>query len=222
MEIITKEYKVYNFKELDKEVQEKLIEKEKRQQNEFYCDTFLQEDMNCSASCLLEKYFGKDTKLDNVYYDLSYSQGSGSMIEFTINIEDLNNKYHILSSEEMKFIKDISLVDDIKVYHDDNYYVHEYTFNIKYDDCFGYYDYEDIKDSYNISEEDFNTIEDRIINLLDCYNKHYTKSKFIEDIISMNKELTKDGYKYVEYEISDDEAISFLEDDKYLEDGTIF
>ena len=160
--------------------------------------------------------------IDNVYYDLSYCQGSGAMIEFTINFEDLNNKYHILSDEEMKYVKDKGIVNIVKIYHNDNLYYHEYTFDIKYYDYFGYWDYEDIKDEYNITEEEFNTIEDRIIKLLDSYGKHSTESEFIKDIISMNRELTKYGYDVIEHPIDDEIALESLREYEYYENGEIF
>jgi len=84
MERITKEYEVYRFEELDKEIQNKLIEQEKETQYQLYIDTYLYDDMKEEAQRLLEKYFkGKATYI-NVYYSLSWCQGDGAMIEFDL------------------------------------------------------------------------------------------------------------------------------------------
>lgn len=216
--------KLYKFNELNKEVQEKLIEQEIEEQAMFYCESFLQTDMDEQANILIEKYFNINTNA-TAYYDLSYSQGSGSMINFTINFEDINKKYKIFNNEEMRFIKDHSIINDVEIYHDDHLYYHEYTFSIKYCDNFGYYDYEDIKNDYKISKKNFEEIEDKIITLLDTYNKHNTESPFIQDIIAMNKELTKIGYNLIEDKNNFKQgAIDYLKENDvlYFEDGSIF
>jgi len=217
----TIEEKIYNYDELSEEVKERLLEKQKERELESYCEYCLIEDMRYKARELVKEYFNGAT-FNNVYYDLSYCQGSGAMIEFTINIVDLNNKYHILSDEELRYVTDKGIVNDIVIYHKDNLYYHEYTFDIKYYDDFYGYDYEDIKDEYNITEEEFNTIEDRIIKLLDAYNKHNTESEFIKDIVSMNKELTKYGYSVIEHPIDDEIALESLRENEYYENGEIF
>lgn len=225
MEKITKEFYVYDFNELNEDVKKKLIEKERDYQRESYCEMFLEEDMKEEGKDLLQKYFGITDNNLNVYYDLSYSQGNGAMIEFDINIEDLNNKYKIFSEEEMKFIQDKGVVNNIRVRHNDNYYYNEYTFGI--DSYYVYsidWDYEDIKDDYDITEEDFDTIEERLDNLLIDSDKHYTKSEFVKDIISMNKELVARGYENIEYygNCEEEEITSYLEDYKYLENGEVY
>lgn len=222
MQKIVKEFNVYNFDELKEESKQVAIDNEKQYQEEYYCEHALLDNMNCKASELLEDYFNIENAINNVYYDLSYSQGSGAMIEFTINIEDLNNKYHIYNEEEMKLIKDKGIVNDINIFHNDNYYYHEYTFGINYNDNFGYYDYEDIKDDYNITKKQFDTMEDRIIKLLDTYNKHYTDSQFVKDIINMNGDLKNYGEKEIEYWWEDENVIEYCKEHTYFEDGKIY
>lgn len=212
---------IYNYDELSEDVKQELLEKEREYQYNSYYEDMLLNDMQEESCILLEQYF-KGATFDEVYYDLSYCQGSGSMIAFTINIVDLNNKYHILNDEEMRYIKDKGIINDIVIYHNDNLYYHEYTFDIKYYDNFGYWDYEDIKDDYNITEEEFNTIEDRIINFLYSCEKHYNKSAFIDDIVSMNRELTKRGYDIIEHPIDDDIILEILRENEYYENGEIF
>ena len=222
MEKITKEFYVYDFNELKEDVKKKLIEKERDYQRESYCEIFLEEDMKEESKDLLQKYFGITDNNLNVYYDLSYSQDNGAMIEFDINIKDLNNKYKIFSEEEMRFIQDKGVVNNIRVRHNDNHYYNEYTFDIRDDMCCVAWEYEDIKDEYDISENDFNTLEDRLDDLLDSSNKHYTKSEFVKDIISMNKELANAGYKLIEHDVDINWIKESLNDNEYYENGEVY
>ena len=166
MEVVTRKYNVYNFNELSKEIQKKLIEKEIQDQNEFYLDTFLIEDMKEAAKELLQKYFKNNkTEFEAVYYDLSYCQGRGAMIEFNLYYY---NKY-------------------VKIKHYGNY-EHERSFTID--------------DAWELTKKQ----EEQL------YNK----------IVAMNEELVKIGDDLIQYTISEDEAIDFLSESKYLKDGTIF
>lgn len=76
---------IYKFNELDKEIQEKLIEEEIEYQKEAYCECCLQEDMEEKAKELLKKYFKGKATFTDVYYSLGYSQGDGAMIAFTMD-----------------------------------------------------------------------------------------------------------------------------------------
>lgn len=81
----TKQINIYNFNELSKELQEKMIEKEIEYQHEAYCESFLHEEMEYQADRLLKKYFKNNRpELKDIYYDLSYRQGSGAMFEFNL------------------------------------------------------------------------------------------------------------------------------------------
>lgn len=225
MRIVSKEYELYTFDELSDDVKEKLIERERQYQLETYCDLSLYDDMGSKASYLLNDYFDITSDYLKTYYDLSYSQGSGSMVEFDINITDLNNKYNVFSKEEMAFITDKGIVEDIRIRHHNPYYYHEYTFNIDYEYYNGW-SYEDVKDSYGISEKDFETLEDRLCELLDSSNKHNTESEFVRDIVKLNKELTKYGYQCMEHwgNCEEEEIISLIKDYgfEYLENGDVF
>ena len=66
--------------------------------------------------------------------------------------------------------------------------------------------------------------KEKFNNLLDDSDKHYTKSEFVKDIISMNKELVGRGYENIEYfwNCEDSEIIEFLEEHKYLESGEVY
>jgi hypothetical protein len=110
MKEIIKTIKVYDFEELSKEIQEKLIEKEKKYQEETYCEDCLLEDMEQKATELLQEYFGEKAIFQATYYDLDFSQGSGAMIEFDLNYYNKNI--------------------NIKQY---GHYYHEYSFTINGD-----------------------------------------------------------------------------------------
>jgi len=78
MKTITKEYKVYEFKELSREAKDKAIET-------WYTDIegfdFLSDDMKSELEILLQDAGVEVIELGKIYYDLSYSQGSGAMFE---------------------------------------------------------------------------------------------------------------------------------------------
>lgn len=75
---------IYNFNELSKDIQEKLIENEKQYQKEAYCYDFLYSDMKEKAKELLKKYFKDNAVFTGVEYSLTYCQGDGAMIEFEL------------------------------------------------------------------------------------------------------------------------------------------
>ena len=85
MKEVTKKYNVYEFNELDKEIQERLIAEEIESIKDEYCDLFLYEDMEQKARELLRENFGDKAEIDAIYYSLSYCQGDGAMIQFTLN-----------------------------------------------------------------------------------------------------------------------------------------
>ena len=84
MRTITQKIDLYKFNELSEEIQEKLIEYEIKYTEEIYCETLLLADMKDKAIELLQKYFKKNADFKAVYYDLSYTQGSGAMIAFDL------------------------------------------------------------------------------------------------------------------------------------------
>lgn len=98
METITKTFNVYNFNELSKEVQKKVIEREEKEIRELEIEDFLKEEMEFYAQQLLEENFGDKAVFQNVYYSLSYCQGDGAMIEFDLvyygkNLSIKHDKY---------------------------------------------------------------------------------------------------------------------------------
>ena len=207
MEIITKKYEVYKFEELDKEVQEKLLEEQAKNECELYYEYCLSDDMENIAQELLQEYF-QGAVFDKVYYDLSYCQGDGAQINFDISILDLNKKYNFLSKKAIKFIEATGL-PDFKVKQSGHYY-HEKAFTIEwfFIDDFSYCD--DF-----LTDEEVKIINNKIENIIN--------ENFYNDIVKMNKELTKQGYNFIEDETTfKDIAADYLNGERFLQDGTFF
>lgn len=104
MKTITKEYTLYEFKELSEEAKNSAIERYRNTCYEYELP-FLEEDMQYHLEELLKKNRMKcsDSK---VYYDLSYSQGSGAMFtgtvewkSYIVNIKHYGRYYHYNSKE---------------------------------------------------------------------------------------------------------------------------
>lgn len=98
--------KIYNFHELDKNIQEELIEKEKERQKESFCEVFLLEEMEEKAKILLQQYFGEKASFKKVYYSLNYCQGDGAMIEFELKYYNkrVQIKHHGYNYNENAFL----------------------------------------------------------------------------------------------------------------------
>lgn len=218
----TIEKTIYNFNELEKEIQEKLIKEEKECSFNSYMECCFHDDMVDKATELVNNYFGNSSNFVDTYYSLSYCQGDGAMIEFDIDIKDLNNKYKVFTDDEVEFLKQKDVINTIRVRHNNNFYYHEYTFGIDHD-YYNDWEFEDIKDDFNITEDGFNTLWDRFDKLTDDSDKHYTDSEFIKDIIGMNKELSNYGYNTIEnYEEDTDFVIEKLSENEYYENGDVY
>lgn len=225
MEKIVKEFYVYTFDELEEDVKKRLIAKEREYMQTNYVDFQLSDDMGSKASDLLNDYFGITSDYLKTYYSLCYCQGDGAMIEFDISIEDINNKYKVFSDEEMRFLIDKSVVSKIIIKHNNSHYYHEYTFEID-SDYYNYWNYDEIKDNYNIKEEDFNTINSRFYKLVDNSIRNCRDNKFAWDIVNMNSELGRYGYECIEYfgNCSEEEIINSIreQDLMFLENGDVY
>ena len=188
---------IYDFKELDEKIQERLIEDEAEVQADDYYRTQLYNDIKDYACKLLRDNF-KDSLFLDVYYDLSYGQGSGAMIEFDINIEALNNKYKMLTKKEIEKIVETDITT-ISVKHTGNYY-YALSFDIDYKDYTFYIDNSD-------------KLQEKLDKMME---------KFTEDIIDMNEQLTKKGYEYMDFMSDRETLIDILEENKYLKNGTVY
>ena len=216
MRKIEKIINVYNFDELSEGAKQKALTDRIECEHDIYCECCLEEDMTEFAKDLLNSHF-ENAKFDSVYYSLAYCQGDGAMIEFSIGIEDFNKYYHVFNDEEMRFLLDYDIIEKIEVKHVGRYY-HKYAFdiNICYNNANWEYDYDDIKDDYNISESDFDNMDEKLCKATS------RDSAFYNDIVAMNSELEKFGYNSIEH-FNDSESILYLMNDcEYLEDGSVY
>lgn len=161
--------KVYEFHELDKNIQEKLIEKEREYQKEAYFEDFLEEEMEEKAKELLYKYFKDKVIFSNVYYSLGYSQGDGAMVAF-----------------ELKYYGKL-----IYVKHD-NYcrYYHERSFCLEYPN----YDYLTDNQEKQLKEKIYNMNYELMKYGYELIEAEYSRED-IEDILS-EREYFIDGTIY--------------------------
>ena len=205
MRKVTKEYEVYKFNELEKDVQEEVLKRYTESEHEFYIDNELYDDMVDLAQNTLENYF-KGAEYQKIHYDLSYSQGSGAMIEFNIDLKDLNNKYKMLTNEEVKKCSDIGYTN-IKVYHSNSRYYHERSFDIDWNDYTLY--------SYTSEYcENIEKVQNKIDTMIDLFR---------EDIVLMNEEIARGGYNMLEdKEHFEEMAMDDIKDLEFLSDGSVF
>ena len=130
----------------------------------------------------------------------------------------------MFSDEEIDFLVEKNVVNWIMVKHNGSGYYHEYTFCVE-SDYYNYWHYDEIKEYYDISEEDFNTIEKRFYKLIDRCNRD-NASEFIRDIIKINDDVKQYGYEQIEYySTCDDEVIKDIiinSDNEYFENGEIY
>ena len=100
-----------------------------------------------------------------------------------------------------------------------------YSFEID-SDYYNYWNYDEIKDNYNIKEEDFNTINSRFYKLVDNSIRNCRDNKFAWDIVNMNSELGRYGYECIEYfgNCSEEEIINSIreQDLMFLENGDVY
>lgn len=221
MEKISKTFNVYKFNELSEEIQEEVFNKFYEEEQNSYLEDCLQEDMEEEAKEILKQYFENAT-FENVWYDLSYSQGSGAMIEFQVDLNDLNKKYKIFSSKEMRFLN--NNIDTAITIKKRGSYCHQYSFEIE-SNVFNlqYLDYEKELKYYNLTKKDFEKLENRLYDFVSDYNIPFNDNIFIKDIISINKDITKIGYELIDGAISKEKLKEVIQEDyRFLKNGEIF
>ena len=196
MRTIEKTITLYKFDELLPHIQENILESRINNELEFYIDTQLYVDMVNEATEVLKTHF-PEAQYSEVYYDLSYSQGSGSMIAFKISLPDLNKKYNVIP-QDYKQTDDSYTMEDIMIdiYHNNNFYYHEQSFGIDWSATCDY---------------DLDIMIDELV------------AKARKDIVRMNQELTTRGYNLIEdKELFKELALNYLNELEFTEDGEIY
>ena len=218
MKTITKKIDLYEYNELDEKIKENLLENEIQKECDSYCDDCLLDDAEILAGELLEKNY-KNANIEDikVLYDLSYSQGSGAMIEYNLSFLDCDLLLkemlckRIINKKQYKNIKSMEIT--LKVNNNSSHYCHEKSYSYELDFEIQKFSYKSLQFLNSITTElnykiDNNLI-DNIYNFLDDY--------FNNKIYSINKEFTEILYKYIDYSNFTDIAKENLQERYYFD-----
>jgi len=165
-----KQIEVYNFEELSDEVKEKVLNKF-REQNEYY---FLEENLNEELNILLEENGIKPTGETNLRYSLGYCQGDG--VSFTGNFK----------------FKGFDFI--IELGHLSNLYSHSRTTDISTAD--EYDDNGDITEELReIREKEFKNIYYKICDKIEKVGYSHIEADDSEEAIKENIEANE--YKFL-------------------------
>lgn len=196
---------IYNFDELDKNIQNKLIEEERQNIIDLNFE-YITEEFN---NYLEYKYNIKNA--DNYSYDLSYSQGD--YVTFNLDNDFINLKRLItkenLNIYEKKLTESLAKAEfnALKMYLD---YGFNFKFVLKLYPCSQEY-----KIGYEYFYFDNLKIEDYINQTIDKISNFLNK---INNAICF--ELKQIGYKC--YDVEDSEIIDNLKEFEYLSNGEVY
>jgi hypothetical protein len=191
------EEKIYKFEELEKTVQEKVIDKwyEEKDYPLLYSD--LKYDLKYDEKNIFDDDF-------RLYYSLSYCQGDGLRIEGDINLE----KALTILFPKMKKKEKMFYIGAISIYSNGNSrYSYAAKSDIKMNDCF----YNDEMES----EEFDKKIEYFEENILPVIQDHY---------MDLCKSLENQGYSIIDYRMDIEEFTELCEAKNYefYENGEMF
>lgn len=211
MKMIVKEFLVYDYEELSKDAQKKAFNRAFEKYRSDYVDYSLADDLGAYACEVVGKVFDGAKDIE-VLYDLSGCQGSGAMVEFSIDLLGLNKKYKMLNKNKVKLLeKNYNDILDVKVKHkSDCHYYHEHSFYVDYKDVdmSGYY----CCDYLEIAERQL--LQHSIDALI---------AKFREDIVKVNEKIARKGHEYVNnFDFFESCAIDELRDEEFLENGDVY
>lgn len=187
MKVLEIRNEVFTYDQLSEEAKMEVLQ---LHQNH-YCEWQLEEDMKNDAENHFLYHEFPNAVFDDVYYDLSYSQGSGAMIElhydnldkFLEDNKDLKKKLNLSQSQiDQSYF-------ELKVKHT-GHYNHENSYNYEY--------YVEFADGVDESVKEL--IEERIEETF-----AHSNSKYYE----MNKEFAIAGYSLIE----DKEFFEQMEED---------
>lgn len=195
METVTRNYQVYDFKELSKEAKYYAIEKWYENEDYPFLEDYIQEELHQ----LDEHEIFEDIKLQ---YSLSYCQGDGLSFSAHINLKNfLDNIY---SKKLQQFKKDT---------------IQNYIYKCYSKGNTGHYCYAS-KSDIEYYENYQNGIERKYIDILwqdilEEIKKYY---------MNICNNLEKYGYSILEYRMNDEEFSEFCEDNEYkfFENGKMF
>lgn len=188
MEVITKEYKVFDFKELSDEVKQEIIDK--HYQYEDY--PFLTDD-------LIEELDYQDKYFDdiNLQYSLSWSQGDGLSFSGQFNLKKFLDKGY---SKKLSNWKKRAILEYIyKIHSTGN--VRHYCFASKDDIEFEYnYTDKELKRLEILIDDIVEEIKEYYINLCFKLEKYgYSILEYRMDFGEFEEMADSNGYKYLEF-----------------------
>lgn len=212
------ELNVYSFNELDKEIQRKIIERERESEREFFCDYVLEEDMNYKSKELCDKF---DIELKNCIYDLGCGYRDNVIIEGYIqknNFINIIKDLKLFNKEEIESINKYFLFDNIEIKRN-SFNSFDVNSNIL----------------VNFNNEDYYYVEDLENDNLELAKLFDKFENFIEDefhnIIdeNINSELVKYGNDLLDYfyttdfendikiKLIDEDVLFFENGDEYID-----
>lgn len=201
---------LYKFNELSKEAQTQAIEARRQEIEQFNNEEYFESIIETILDELNEK-IGFTIETSDVWYDLSYCQGSG--VSFTTNtpidmeqVLDYYSKQHVTNAKEVEGIKKDSNYQYVKENFEftmvriDSYYTHEYTVACDYtDESYEATDkQEELAEKISkIIDEVKNNICREIYDELDEAYMHMISDESIEELLELDDyEYTQDGIEW--------------------------
>lgn len=201
---------LYKFNELSKEAQAQAIEARRQEIEQFNNEEYFESIIETILDELNEK-IGFTIETSDVWYDLSYCQGSG--VSFTTNtpidmeqVLDYYSKQHVTNAKEVEGIKKDSNYQYVKENFEftmvriDSYYTHEYTVTCDYtDESYEATDkQEELAEKISkIIDEVKNNICREIYDELDEAYMHMISDESIEELLELDDyEYTQDGIEW--------------------------
>jgi hypothetical protein len=195
MEKITKEYKVFEFKELSEETKQTVIDK--WYENEDY--PFLEENIEEQLNQIDEYNIFDDVKLQ---YSLSWSQGDGLSFSAEINLKAFLDNIYLKKLPEWKKNGIKEYIFDIHSKGNTGHYCYAHRNDVDFN-----YNYQD-----NIERPNLEKLWDKIFEQITEY------------YLEVCEKLEKFGYSILEYRMDFDEFSELCESNEYkfLENGEMF
>lgn len=201
---------LYTFDELSKEAKQQAIDTRIQELNEDSHEEYFKSIINTKLD-ELNILTGFTIETSDVWYDLSYCQGSG--VSFTTNtpidmeqVLDYYSKQHVTNAKEVEGIKKDSNYQYVKENFEftmvriDSYYTHEYTVACDYtDESYEATDkQEELAEKISkIVNEVKNIICRKIYDELDTEYMYMISNEAIEELLELeNNEYTQDGIEW--------------------------
>lgn len=201
MRTITQKINIYKFNELSGDIQKKLCQKFKEQDQEM-----MQEQFNQLAT---NRILGNAFHLNDFNYSLSYCQGDG----FSFTIHDMNEQeidilltinFVDLDENELLLLNKLQKNKDVEYYltskRNNHRYFHEYSVDLE----------------LVVDGKELTSLEEKVLKGIE--------NKIKDEYIRVCNGLEKDGYDlfYNAYELEEMKEICESMDYEFLIDGTIW